>query len=208
MSNSLKKQPSQKRSQERVQKILVSCSDLLRKEGLQSLTMPKLAKAANVSVGSLYQYFENKQAVLQALYEDYLFTLRQLISDFLPQLAEYQNWKDGMGQLLENLFEAEQASGTMSELNQAMQLYPELEALDERHQKEVSALLIQVLKHYDFPGSKSQLEQLMNFTYAINIGTWSYRTRFSSPKQLKQANHWEKVATTAVLEDYLLSFEG
>lgn len=208
MSNSLKKQPSQKRSQERVQKILVSCSDFLREEGLQSLTMPKLAKAAGVSVGSLYQYFENKQAVLQALYEDYLLTLRQLISDFLPKLADYPDWKEGMGQLLGNLFEAEQASGTMTELNQAMQLYPELEALDERHQKDVSALLIQVLKHYHFPGTKAQLEQLMNFTYAINIGTWSYRSRYNSPKQLKQANHWERCATIAVIDDYLKSHKA
>ncbi len=207
MNTALKKKPSQKRSQERVNKILLSCSDLLKEEGLQGLTMPKLAKASEVSVGSLYQYFGNKQAVLQALYEDYLSALRHLITDFLQNIDQYPNWKDGIHFLLQSLLTAEQEGGPMAEINQAMQLYPELEELDQRHSEEVSEMLIQALKHYQFPGNKNQLKQLVYFSYSINIGSWSYRTRYSSAKQLKQCNRWELLANIAVMEDYLSSFE-
>ncbi|GAA6151884.1 TetR/AcrR family transcriptional regulator [Pseudoteredinibacter isoporae] len=208
MNNSLKKQPSQKRSQERVNTILRSCNKLLKEEGLQGLTMPKLAKAAEVSVGSLYQYFENKQAVLQALYEDYLKALRHLITEFLQNIDQHPDWKDGFRYLLGNLLKAEQEGGPMAEINQALQLYPELEALDDRHSEEVSELLIQALKHYQFPGTRNQLKQLVYFSYSINIGTWSYRARYNTPKQLKQCNHWELCANIAVMEDYLSSIKG
>lgn len=207
MNTALKKKPSQKRSQERVGKILRSCSKLLEEDGLQGLTMPKLAKAAEVSVGSLYQYFDNKQAVMQALYEDYLAALRYQITDFLKNIEQHPHWKEGIAHLLERVFKAEQEGGPLAEINQALKLYPELEALDQRHSEEVSELMIQALKHYRFPGTKTQLKELVFFSYSINIGTWSYRTRYHSARQLKQSNRWELLANIAVLEDYLESFK-
>lgn len=207
MNTALKKKPSQKRSQDRVSKILHSCSKLLEEEGLQGLTMPKLAKAAEVSVGSLYQYFDNKQAVMQALYEDYLSTLRYQITEFLKDIDQHSHWKDGMVHLLQRILKAEQEGGPLAEINQALQLYPELEELDQRHSEEVSELMIQALKHYQFPGTKAQLKELVFFSYSINIGTWSYRTRYHNARQLKQSNRWELLANIAVLEDYLESFK-
>jgi AcrR family transcriptional regulator len=40
---------------------------IVETEGLDRLTMPKLAKEADVAVGGLYRYFENKEALVAAL---------------------------------------------------------------------------------------------------------------------------------------------
>ena len=40
---------------------------IVEKEGLDRLTMPKLAQAADVAVGGLYRYFANKEALIAAL---------------------------------------------------------------------------------------------------------------------------------------------
>lgn len=40
---------------------------IVEKEGLDRLTMPKLAQAADVAVGGLYRYFSNKEALIAAL---------------------------------------------------------------------------------------------------------------------------------------------
>lgn len=68
----LRRTPQQARSQQRVEEILQATADLLVEEGYERLTTSAIAKRAGISVGSLYQFFANKDAILQALAERYL----------------------------------------------------------------------------------------------------------------------------------------
>ncbi len=68
---SLKKQPKQARSQEMVEILLQATTRILRREGRKHLTTNRVAEVAGVSVGSLYQYFPNKESLLDALRERY-----------------------------------------------------------------------------------------------------------------------------------------
>jgi AcrR family transcriptional regulator len=43
---------------------------ILSEEGADALTTTRIAERAGVSVGSLYQYFENREGVLEAIYEE------------------------------------------------------------------------------------------------------------------------------------------
>lgn len=59
--------PRQTRSQRTVDAILFSASHILRSEGVGAVTTDRVARAAGVSIGSLYQYFANKEAILAEL---------------------------------------------------------------------------------------------------------------------------------------------
>ena len=61
---SLKKRPRQARSRELVSAVLDAAVQVLAKEGAQRFTTARVAERAGVSVGSLYQYFPNKAAIL------------------------------------------------------------------------------------------------------------------------------------------------
>ncbi len=61
---SARKEPQQGRSKNLVTAILEAAVRILRTEGAVHFTMAHIAERAGVSVGSLYQYFPNKQAVL------------------------------------------------------------------------------------------------------------------------------------------------
>ncbi|HWU44622.1 MAG TPA: TetR/AcrR family transcriptional regulator [Bdellovibrio sp.] len=61
------KAPTQERSRQTVATILEACSRLLVSEGFFSITTDKIAKEAGVSIGSLYQFFGNKESVVQAV---------------------------------------------------------------------------------------------------------------------------------------------
>ena len=61
---SSRKLPRQARSAELVAAILAAAAQVLAKEGAQRFTTTRVAEKAGVSVGSLYQYFPNKAAIL------------------------------------------------------------------------------------------------------------------------------------------------
>jgi AcrR family transcriptional regulator len=67
---SSRKQPLQARSAELVAAILEAATQVLAKEGAPRFTTARVAEKAGVSVGSVYQYFPNKAAILFRLQSD------------------------------------------------------------------------------------------------------------------------------------------
>ena len=67
---SSRKQPKQARSTQLVAVILQAAFQVLADEGAHRFTTTRVAEKAGVSVGSLYQYFPNKAAILFRLQSD------------------------------------------------------------------------------------------------------------------------------------------
>ena len=67
MSQSIRKKPQQQRAKLIVDHILQAAQIYIVEQGLMHITTPKIAEKAGVSVGSLYQYFENKEEIIQEL---------------------------------------------------------------------------------------------------------------------------------------------
>jgi len=65
--NELRKRPRQARSEGMVAAILEAAARILETEGLDGLTTNTVANRAGVSVGSLYQYFPGRSAILAEL---------------------------------------------------------------------------------------------------------------------------------------------
>lgn len=64
-----RKEPHQPRARATVDAILLAAAHILKTEGFERATTNRIAERAGVSIGSLYQYFPNKQAVVAALRE-------------------------------------------------------------------------------------------------------------------------------------------
>jgi AcrR family transcriptional regulator len=67
---SARKRPKQARSERLVDDILEAATRVLAREGARRFTTARVAEAAGVSVGSLYQYFPNKESILFRLQLD------------------------------------------------------------------------------------------------------------------------------------------
>lgn len=65
-----RKAPRQRRSRQLVEDILEAAIRVLSREGAGRFTTARVAETAGVSVGSLYQYFPNKEAILFRLQTD------------------------------------------------------------------------------------------------------------------------------------------
>ena len=62
-----RRQPSQDRSRDRVERILEATAVLLENTPVDKLTTAAIAEQAEVPIGSVYQYFPNKLAILAEL---------------------------------------------------------------------------------------------------------------------------------------------
>lgn len=67
---STRKQPRQQRSSRLVADILEAAMQVLAREGARRFTTARVAERAGISVGSLYQYFPNKESILFRLQAD------------------------------------------------------------------------------------------------------------------------------------------
>jgi AcrR family transcriptional regulator len=65
-----RKRPAQERSKETVRAILEAAARILRKDGYEGTNVNRVAELAGVSVGSLYQYFPSKEALVAEVARD------------------------------------------------------------------------------------------------------------------------------------------
>jgi AcrR family transcriptional regulator len=91
----LRRVPVQGRSVARVARMLDACAELVDEVGYDGLTTTVLAERAGVAIGSVYQFFPDKRAIVQAL------TLRNLEA-YLDRLGEriaqarFAHWWDAV----------------------------------------------------------------------------------------------------------------
>jgi AcrR family transcriptional regulator len=81
------RRPTQKRARATVDAIIEAAGQLLVSKGRAAVTTNAVAERAGVSIGSLYQYFPNKEAIFQALQERHRDEVMPLIRHSLDNLA-------------------------------------------------------------------------------------------------------------------------
>ncbi len=118
----MKKIPKQARAEATVSVILEAAAQVLLERDYHSTSTNRIAERAGVSVGSIYQYFENKNEIYDAVLERYLaglfdrFETVELAQDLsLAEIVErlamatYSDWSVGP-ELLRKLRQAPDAS--------------------------------------------------------------------------------------------------
>lgn len=84
---SARKQPRQRRSAEAVRAIIEAATQVLATHGAARFTTARVAERAGISIGSLYQYFPNKAAILFRLQSDEWRDTRRLLADLLADTS-------------------------------------------------------------------------------------------------------------------------
>ena len=75
----MRKKPQQTRSVETVNIILLAAAQVFSRQGYEKTTSDLIAERAGISIGSFYQYFPGKDAVLCCLLEDHISKARALV---------------------------------------------------------------------------------------------------------------------------------
>jgi AcrR family transcriptional regulator len=78
-STPTRREPKQQRSRRTVDDVLEAVQLVVKRHGARAITTNRIAEAAGVSIGSLYQYFPDKRAIFTALHDQHVDDVRQVI---------------------------------------------------------------------------------------------------------------------------------
>lgn len=126
----LRRQPRQQRSRTRVRHILEAADAILSAEGFEALAVRRIAQVAGVPVGSIYQFFPDKAAVVDALAGVYIGQFDAAIEQLVARSAA-EHWPDPVGTLVDAFAGLYRANPGYVALWSGRHLSPELARADE-----------------------------------------------------------------------------
>lgn len=91
--NSPRKLPLQSRSMMTVNSILDATAHIFIKNGYTKTNTNIIAEYAGVSIGSLYQYFPNKDALIQALYQRHVGRMQKIVLKTMENPIKFEDRK-------------------------------------------------------------------------------------------------------------------
>lgn len=114
-SKKSRRRPKQRRSQQTVEAILDAVVRVLKREGNRAVTTNRIAEVAGVSIGSVYQYFPDKQAIFMALHRRHIEQIDRMVEGTLIAHAESPLGKL-MGAMIDGMLEAHSADLELFEM--------------------------------------------------------------------------------------------
>lgn len=116
----LRRVPRQERGRERVGKILDAAATVIAEVGVDTMTTNAIAARANTSVGSLYQFFPNKEAIVEALAARYNTELRRINESAMSAEANFLPLPELVERIITPLFRFHEANPAYRHVYHAM----------------------------------------------------------------------------------------
>lgn len=142
----MRKSPTQKRSRERVEHILTSACRLIAERGSDTMRMSEVAELSGISIGSLYQYFPDKAAIIQTLAERYNTVSRACIAEGLAHVRTIEDLRQAFSALIDEYYEIFLAEPVIRDIWSAMQADKTLRDIELAESRENAVLLAAALK--------------------------------------------------------------
>ncbi len=179
-ASALRRTPNQRRSRERVEKILTCATTLIAKSGSDALRMSDVARLSGISIGSLYQYFPDKGAIVQTLAERYNAEGRACIKAALDPVGTADDLIEAFGGLVDAYYQIFLAEPVMREIwsgTQANKALNDIELADSRLN---GAILADALRRLN--GTADEAERAAAAFLIMHMGEATMRLAISVPR--------------------------
>jgi AcrR family transcriptional regulator len=111
----VRKDPRQERSKVMVEAILEGAAQIFAELGYARATTNKIAERAGVSVGSLYQYFPNKDSLIASLHEAHHTRIHEVAGNALKRFGDHSmGLEEGLRRFIDELNEVHEADPTLT----------------------------------------------------------------------------------------------
>lgn len=152
--------PVQGRSKLRSKQIIDVTGELLERVGLDDLNTILIAKEVGISIGSLYHYFPNTQAILYAMGLRWLNEIDAILQEFQGWPVEEYELEELVDKMVQLNLKAYRKQKAMLTLVQAMFSVPELRELDTQHDELVISKMAEIFKRMGINAHVKERERL------------------------------------------------
>lgn len=134
--------PVQKRSRERSEHILSVAEEMLLEPGNDSFRMSDLVARSGVPIGSLYQYFPSRSAVIGALADRHNEVGRRCVEDILAPVGDLDAFLRALDDIVDGFYQMFRDYPVMKPIWEATQSDAYLKSLDEQDVHHHSMILL------------------------------------------------------------------
>ncbi|SPH21069.1 HTH-type transcriptional regulator BetI [Ascidiaceihabitans donghaensis] len=198
----VRKRPVQARSKARVEAILDAARDIISEIGSDGMKMSVLAHRAGVPIGTVYQFFPNKSAVIYTLVTD---IMQQMHTALQAQMEGIQSLDDASGridQMVRGYYQFLKDEPVMRDILGSTQGDKKLQALDQEDSRTNGAMMFEHMK----PFVSQQDHKRLKVVLFLNAHLTGSLTRLAVTEDAEMAETLLQIFVKR-LQDDLLSFK-
>ncbi|MGB5193970.1 MAG: TetR/AcrR family transcriptional regulator [Polyangiales bacterium] len=136
-----RRKPSQERSRDRVERILDATASLLSEMAVDKITTAAIAEKAGVPIGSVYQYFPNKLAVLAQLARRVMAEVDMKTASLIAEDFGVLPWDQAIDRAIDATMQGYSEQPGYAQLLLSIRPTPEFGAITDESNERVAALL-------------------------------------------------------------------
>ncbi|KZL27939.1 TetR/AcrR family transcriptional regulator [Pseudovibrio sp. Ad37] len=191
-SLALRKKAKQQRSREKIELILQTTLDMLSEGQVDKINTNEIARRAGVSVGSLYNFFPNKQSILYELFRRWLENALTGLDDLDVRYNGSEPIRDYIDDMFEQIaINAQANTAGHWQLRRSMNSSKELSELEEAHMDQILARFIRIQKKFgrQLPDNPHRLAYLQNL---VSVSCLNIVALTADEQERKTVMHWCK----------------
>jgi AcrR family transcriptional regulator len=191
-----RKNASQERSKATVDALIAATARVLVKEGYDHASTNKLADAAGVSIGSLYQYFPSKEALVAGVIERHIDGMLEVVRASAARVA-LMPIKEAALELVGVMIEAHRNNPKLNrELDEQIPRIGTMENIDRVDEQCVSHVRVYLEAHRDELGIEDL--DLAAFLAVSTVEALTHIAVLRRPELLSDARYVDEVANLVV----------
>lgn len=195
-----RKMPTQKRARERVERILDVARDLIAESGSEAMKMSEVAQRAGISIGSLYQYFPDKAAIIRTLAEQYYALGRNCIGNALDEVWTPEALQSAFAALVDEYYGMFLEEPVMRDIWSGMQADKALCALDLEDSRENGRVLAKAMLRA-LPGRDPQMAERSAFLiFHLGEATMRLAIQLDAAEGRAVVDEYKRMALRHMLE--------
>jgi AcrR family transcriptional regulator len=144
----MRRRPSQARAQRTFGTVLDAAVALIEREGVERATTRRIALAAGVSIGAVYEYFPNKESIVLHLGTDWLRRIREIVEALHPSRSGIPDLLGYLNRVLGDVEKLYRGQPGLLAVVRLIGAIPELREAEQAHDAAVVASVTSALRHF------------------------------------------------------------
>jgi len=177
----VRRAPKRKCSEATFARIVTATEKMIAEQGLTKVSTNKIAKAAGISIGTIYQYFNNKEEIIARMYGDRLEEVFMVVAEVMDEISEAPTLPNFMRLVRSRIADSERQlqSPFVESLNSLA--IPEVEELNKQLSIRLAELFADFLLKAGSTWERQRLVKLSYFAHAVyGAATWRAAARIGS----------------------------